>query len=91
MERVLQTGALNLVIEEVKVQDGSLVSGKTLSESQFRQRFDAIVVAIMDAATRNMDFNPASTVVIKPDDLLIVLGSGEMIERLRAEGCSRLA
>jgi len=89
MERVLQTGALSLVIEEVKVQDGSLVSGKTLSESQFRQRFDAIVVAIMDAGTQNMEFNPSSTVVIKPDDLLIVLGSGEMIERLRTEGCSR--
>lgn len=88
MERVLHTGALNLVIEEVRVEDGSLVAGRTLSESQFRQRFDAIVVAIMDGATRMMEFNPSPTIVLKPDDLLIVLGSGEMIERLRREGCS---
>ncbi len=89
MERVLQTGALNLVMEEVQVSEGSLIAGRTLSESQFRQRFDAMVVAIMDNATLSMDFNPGPTVVIKPNDLLIVLGSGEMIDRLRREGCSR--
>lgn len=91
MERVLHTGALNLVMEEVRVLEGSLIAGRTLSESQFRQRFDAIVVAIMDSVTQDMDFNPSPTVVIKPDDLLIVLGSGEMIDRLRSEGCSQQA
>jgi voltage-gated potassium channel len=87
MERVLHTGALNLVMEEVPIEEGAPIAGKTLADSKFRQQFDAIVVSIIDGVTRNMLFNPESNVVMKAGDVLIVLGSGEMVERLRTGGC----
>lgn len=88
MERVLHAGALNHSMDEVLVQPNSALAGKSLAGSNFRQRFDAIVVAIMDSDTLNMTFNPGAHETIKPNDTLIVMGSTEMIARLRTEGCS---
>lgn len=88
MERVLQAGALNYSMDEVLVQPHSLLAGKILVGSNFRQRFDAIVVAIMDGATLNLTFNPDPGQQIKPNDTLIVMGSNEMISRLKKEGCT---
>ena len=100
MERVLQTGALGLQMEEVHVQPGSALAGKSLSESNFRQQFDAIVIAVIDAQNdsgdaaagaadeEDMHFNPSATTRIEPGNILVVLGSRDMIERLRLEGCS---
>ena len=73
------------------------MAGKSLAESTFRQQLD---VAVIDAATgsgqnakgaadeENMHFNPSATTHIKPGNILVVLGSRGMIERLRREGCS---
>ncbi len=70
------------------MEAGSELAGKTLREAQFRERFEAIVVALMDGVTRDMTFNPGPAEVIKKRDILIVMGSNEMISRLRSEGCS---
>lgn len=101
MERVLQTGALGLQMEEVHVQEDSALAGKSLAESDFRQQFDAIVIAIIDPKDddsrqaqngavdeSDMQFNPKATTRIEPGNILVVLGSQDMIERLRREGCS---
>ncbi len=88
MERVLQAGALNYTMDEVVVMPGSPLAGKTLQEANFRQQFDAIVVAVMDATTLNMSFNPSPAETIKADDTLIVMGSSEMISRLKKDGCT---
>lgn len=90
MERVLQSGSLNYTMDEVQVQPNSLLADKSLVESHFRQRFDAMVVAIMDFDTLDMTFNPGPEHRIKPNDTLIVMGSIEMIQRLRTDGCTSL-
>jgi len=90
MERVLQSGALNYTMDEVQVLPESLLAGKSLVESFFRQRFDAMVVAIMDSNTLDMTFNPGPEHRIKPNDTLIVMGSLDMIQRLRKDGCTPL-
>ena len=87
MELILQTGMLGLNMEEVTVQEDSGLAGKTLAESNFRQQFDAVVVAILEADSDEMRFNPSPTYRIEPGDVLIVLGNREMINRLRREGC----
>lgn len=87
MEEVLKTGALNMQMEEVIVQPGSLLDGRSLAECQFRQIFDAIVIALVSPEGEQMRFNPKPTHQIKAGDVLIVLGSKEMITRLRVEGC----
>ncbi len=88
VEDVLKSDGLDLIMEEVSVQDGSLLANQSLAESTFRQRFNAIVVAILDSETDEMQFNPNATSTIKAGDILIVLGSQDMINRLRTEGCS---
>lgn len=88
MERVLHTDALNLTMDEVTVQPGSPIAGRSLAESNLRQSFDAIVVSIMDGTTLEMKFNPVATDRVNAGDTLIVLGSREMIAKLRREGCN---
>ncbi len=90
MERVLQSESLNYTMDEVMVQPNSPIAGKSLVESNFRQSFDAIVVAIMDSDTLNMVFNPGPLERIKPNDTLIVMGSSEMILRLKKDGCTAI-
>ena len=77
-------------MDEVMVQPNSPIAGKSLVESNFRQSFDAIVVAIMDSDTLNMVFNPGPLERIKPNDTLIVMGSSEMILRLKKDGCTAI-
>jgi len=88
MERVMQSDALAYSMDEVQVETGSELAGKTMQEANFRQRFDAIVVAVMDGRTKGMTFNPGPAAPISDGDTLIVMGSTEMISRLRTEGCS---
>ncbi len=88
MERVMQSDALAYSMDEVLVEDGSELAGKSLKESSFRQQFDAIVVAVMDGKTNGMSFNPGPDEIINAGDTLIVMGSTEMISRLRLEGCA---
>ncbi len=87
MEQVLKNSSLGLQIDEVEVQPRAALAGKTLAQSNLRQQFDAIVIAIIDAETGEMKFNPGSHDEITAGDVLIVLGSEEMISRLRRDGC----
>jgi voltage-gated potassium channel len=88
MERVLHASALSLQIEEVEVKPGAPLSGQTLSESNFRQRYDAIVIGMIDRSEGTMKFNPAPSDRIQEGDVLIVLGDPDMIHSLRKQGCT---
>lgn len=87
MERVLHTGALSLQIEEVRVREDAPLAGETLASSMFRQKFDAMVIGMIDSDTGEMKFHPGPSDIIEPGDILIVIGDSEMIRRLREEGC----
>ncbi|MBO6577386.1 MAG: potassium channel protein [Rhodothermales bacterium] len=86
MSSVRFTESMNL--QEVKIEEGSLLAGSSLDGSDFRSRFEAIVVAIIDKETDKMVFNPRSDVELTPGDSLVVLGSLEMVQQLREEGCA---
>ena len=88
MERVMQSDALAYSMDEVLVEQGSMLAGKTLRRVNFRSRFDAIVVAVMDGESKGMTFNPGPETPINAGDTLIVMGSSDMISRLRTDGCS---
>ena len=64
------------------------LANKTLAGSNFRKNFNAIVVAVLDRQTDRMQFNPTPEYRFRPGDTLIVLGSTDMIQRLRQEGCA---
>ncbi len=90
MEQVLHaSGTLSRQIEEVEVQEGSPLAGQSLAESRFRQRFDAIVIGMIDQSEGGqMKFNPSPTDVIQERDVLIVLGNSDMVRTLREQGCT---
>jgi voltage-gated potassium channel len=88
MERVLHASALSLRIEEVEVEPGAPLAGQTLSESNFRQQYDAIVIGMIDQSEGGaMKFNPVPSDRIQEGDVLIVLGDPDMIHALRTQGC----
>ncbi len=88
MEEVLLSNDLDLNMHEVTVEKDSLLAGKTLAESKFRQQFDAIVIASLERTGDGMNFNPSADTMINEGDILIVLGSRAMIERLKEIGCA---
>jgi len=87
MAQVLKASSLHLQMDEVKVETDAPLAGKSLGESQFRQQFDVVVIAIIKGASGEMAFNPDPNHQIEAGDILIVLGSQEMISRLASEGC----
>ena len=88
MEKVLHVGALDLRMEEVRVDAGSLLDGRSLAECDFRRRFDAVVIALLDEDTGEWGLNPNPTAPMSAGDILIVLGNLDMIRKLRDEGCA---
>ncbi len=88
LSHIMKANDLGLIMEEVRVEPGSFLAGKTLSEAKFRQHFDAIVVTVIRGADMEMRFNPGSQARIHGGDMLIVLGNHEMVARLEKEGCS---
>ncbi len=87
MAQVLKASSLSLQMDEVKVEADAPLAGKSLAESQFRQQFDVVVIAIIKGASGEMAFNPGPNHQIEAGDILIVLGSQEMISRLSRDGC----
>jgi len=76
-----------LEIEEVQVQQGSSIIGKTLEASRIRQELGVIVLAIKGERS-DMHFNPAPDDLIHAGDHLIVMGEVnglQALERLAAE------
>ncbi len=87
MEKVLGVDVLDFDLEELQVEAGSMVDGRSLAEIDFRRHFNAIVVGIMKEAHRQWNFNPDASLPIDAGDTLIVLGPPEAIKRIRVEGC----
>lgn len=87
MSQVLQAEDLGLGMEQVVVQAGSKLVGKTLRQADFRQSWETIVIAIIKKSDQKMHFYPKPDDLIEQEDILIVLGSIGMIERLANEGC----
>lgn len=72
---------IDLKIEEVKVDDSSVLAGKTLANWDVRQRTGVIVLALKKAGGR-LKFNPPLDSVIDRGDSLIVVGGSEHLQKL---------
>ena len=86
MEQVLGVDALDFDLEEVTVEAGSLLDGLSLMDVDFRRRFNAVVVAVLQAETGAWRFNPDARLPLAAGDTLIVLASLEQLARIRTEG-----
>jgi voltage-gated potassium channel len=69
-------------VEEVEVGQGSPLVGKTIQESEVRERTKALLVAVRKAGTKDYEFNPSSDRLVQGNDVFIFIGSPEMLKML---------
>ena len=84
MEQVLGVDTLDFELEEVVVQAGSAIEGRSLVDVDFRRRYDAIVVGVYDASEASWRFNPDATVPLASGDTLVVLSSPAHLSAIRS-------
>jgi voltage-gated potassium channel len=83
-ERVLR-------FDEVTVQKGSPLVGKTIEESRAEERTGALLVALRRGGARDFDFNPPRKTRLQENDVLVFIASPEMIQELeKISGVSSL-
>lgn len=74
---------LELSAEQIGLEPGSALDGRSLREAELRQRFGVIVVAIQRKDGK-MEFNPSPETVLRAGDQLVLLGGVEHLRQLEA-------
>jgi voltage-gated potassium channel len=72
---------LDLSMEQVHIEEGSPLVGRTIVEAGIRQKFGVIVIAIKRASGK-MEFNPAPESVVLAGDEMVVLGQPQSVKAL---------
>lgn len=72
---------LDLSMEQVHIEPGSPIVGRTIIEAGIRQKFGVIVIAIK-RADGVMEFNPAPEAVVRAGDEMVVLGQPQSVKAL---------
>ena len=72
---------MDLNLEQVHIEQGSPLAGRSLVDAGLRQRFGVVVVGIRRADGR-MDFNPEPETAMRPGDDLVVLGRAGSLKEL---------
>jgi len=73
--------SLELRMDELPICDGSPLIGQSLEESEIRQRYGLIIVAVKKDSGK-MIFNPVAGYVIQNGDKLIALGEEDNVSKL---------
>jgi voltage-gated potassium channel len=72
--------SLELRMDELEICEGSPLVGKSLEDSEIRQRYGLIIVAVKKDSGK-MIFNPVANYVIQKGDKLIALGEDENVSK----------
>lgn len=73
--------SLELRMDELEICEGSPLIGRSLEESEIRQRYGLIIVAVKKDSGK-MIFNPMASYVIQNGDKLIALGEEDNVAKL---------
>jgi voltage-gated potassium channel len=77
----MMNNRLDLVMEEAQIGPSSRLVGKNLIESNLRQDYGVIIVAIKKKAGE-MIFNPMPQEQLESGDIIVVLGKSEIMEKI---------
>lgn len=80
IETVIHDHSIEMEMEELRVESGSCLVGKTLSTSGIKQQTGAMILAIL--RNKQVISNPGAMEEILQGDLLIVFGLREQLHRL---------
>ena len=71
----------DFVVAELSAPDAFL--GQTLSELKLRSRYNVFVLAVKKSTTGELDLVPGGDYVVRRDDLLVIVGRTQDIDKLR--------
>jgi voltage-gated potassium channel len=74
---------LELNMEQVRINEGASLDGRSIVDANLRQRFGVVVVGIQ-RADGAMDFNPSPETRMRAGDHLVVLGHPDKLRELEA-------
>jgi len=72
--------SLELRMEEISICEGSTIIGKSIGESEIRQKYGLIIVAVKKDSGK-MIFNPLASYIIEKGDMVIALGEENNVSR----------
>jgi voltage-gated potassium channel len=74
---------MDLAAEQIEIAEGSMFVGRSIKQTNLRQEFGVIVVAINRSAG-HMEFNPEPEAVMAAGDQLVVLGNSNQLKALES-------
>ncbi len=80
---ITRIGEYQLNVEEVKIETGSDLDGKSLTEAEIPKKTGLKILAIKKHDSDEIKLNPDSKYILKNGDIMIVIGSEEQIEKLK--------
>lgn len=86
LDVVTKVGDVEMDLEEVIVKKGSYLENKDLIAAQIPNKTGLIVLAIKRNKDKKMLFNPPGNYTFETNDVLIVLGREDQVEKLRNLG-----
>ncbi|WP_306485815.1 TrkA family potassium uptake protein [Anaerococcus sp.] len=86
LDVVTKVGDVEMDLEEVIVKRGSYLENKDLITAQIPNKTGLIVLAIKRNEDKKMLFNPPGNYTFETNDVLIVLGREEQVDKLRNLG-----
>ncbi len=80
---ITKIGEYQLDVEEVNVEKGSELDGRTLTEAEIPKKTGLKILAVKKVGTEKMLLNPNGQYLLSADDIMIVIGSEDQIVKLR--------
>ena len=84
MELVAEQGNLNVQLDEMQIRAGGKLLNLTIRETNAHSQFGLLLLAVKQASGK-MLFNPAADYRLQQDDIIILMGKKNDIERFRTE------
>lgn len=79
-----EAGNMELEIDELIVAAESPLVNQTIASSRIRDRYSLLVVGLKPE-DQDFQFNPAASHTFAPDEIILVMGRMEMIERFKSD------
>ena len=76
---------VDYIVEEVLIEDGSMLCGKALKESRLHEDFSIVVLTIKNL-TGDMVFNPQGDSILEAGHILIVVGHRSKLKEVKRLG-----
>jgi voltage-gated potassium channel len=76
-------------LSEVKVGEGSLLLGRTIRDSNLRERTGVTILAVRKGDDKLFNPNPSADTLVEKDDLLVLIGTPEQMALMDAENSQK--